>query len=183
MQPVRYVLVHWVILSTVSGDRSIDRSIDVQRSDSVCLFPCAVGVASALPGVLASFARLSRSDAAATSANLSRVRASLESLRSDPLLNRAVERLEDQLKLLLSAYKRAIEAGATTAHLNVAQPSTLQPHSSPPLLLSSPLPAFPLTLGWLLCIPQVRTKPKRIAKVSRKSSKNEWKRRRKHSRN
>jgi len=80
-------------------------------------------VASQLPGVLSGLARLTRSDAKSTGDGLARVRSSLADLRSDPLLNDAVERLENQLKLALSAYKRATEAGATTAHLNVAKTS------------------------------------------------------------
>jgi hypothetical protein len=80
-------------------------------------------VAAQLPGALSSLARLSRTDAKATSDALTRVRAALAELRADPLLNNAVERLENQLKVALSAYKRAVEAGATSAHLNASVPS------------------------------------------------------------
>ncbi len=68
--------------------------------------------------MLSTLTRLSRGDAKSAGEGLNRVRALLAELRADPLLNNTVERLENQLKYALSAYKRAIEAGANASHLN-----------------------------------------------------------------
>lgn len=72
-------------------------------------------IAAQLPPVLQQLLRLTKADAKGTGEALNRLRSGLAELRADPLLNNAVERLENQLKLALSAYKRALEAGASAA--------------------------------------------------------------------
>ncbi len=101
-------------------------------------------MASQLTLVLASVSRVSRADAKSVGDGMNRVRALLAELRADPLLNNTVERLENQLKYALSAYKRAIEAGATAAHFNAQARATTG-------MYCVVLYALVLPLLWLWC--------------------------------